>query len=112
LQPSYAIGVDAFVLVYSVTNRKSFELIPVIYEKIVNTVGTEKVPFIIVGNKCELEKQRIVTELEGKQLALKLGSVFLEVSAKRNYQINSIFSEAFEQICLRKPEKNQNCIIC
>jgi GTPase SAR1 family protein len=63
LQPSYGIGVDAFILEYSVTNRKSFELIPIIF-----SLGTEKVPLM-----CELEKQRMVSELEGKQLALKNG---------------------------------------
>ena len=105
---------DAFILVYSVTNRKSFEVIPTIYDKIVNTVGTEKIPFIIVGNKCELDNLRNVSEAEGKELAQKLDAIFLEVSAKRNYQIQLIFEEAFAQIDIAKPgQKNLNsCIIC
>eukprot|EP01080_Neovahlkampfia_damariscottae_P000135 gene135-4381_t len=113
LQPSFGLGMDAFILVYSITNRKSFEVLPTIYEKIINTIGTDTVPFIIVGNKCELDKQRAVSEAEGKKLAQKMDAVFLEVSAKRNYQIQSIFSEAFSQIDIQNPGKKLNsCIIC
>lgn len=59
-QPQYALGVDGYVLVYSITNRQSFDVIRVINDKILSSTGNEHVPRILVGNKCDLMGQRSV----------------------------------------------------
>lgn len=52
------MGIHGYVLVFSVTSRKSFEMIKILNEKILNALGTEKVPRVIVGNKTDLILER------------------------------------------------------
>ena len=50
----HAIGIHGYVLVYSITSRKSFEMIQIVYDKIVDFCGVEDIPCVIVGSKCDL----------------------------------------------------------
>jgi Ras family protein len=60
-----AIGVDGFILVYSVVNRKSFDVVKVINDKILDACGTEKVARVLVGNKLDMKTKREVSTEEG-----------------------------------------------
>ena len=51
----YAVDIHGYVLVYSIDSLKSFEVIQVLYDKIVDMVGNPKVPVVLVGNKKDLE---------------------------------------------------------
>jgi Ras family protein len=61
LNPKYAIGVNGYIIVYSVASRASFEMVPIIRDKILSYSSVEKVPLCIVGNKSDLEVQRCVS---------------------------------------------------
>jgi len=43
-----------------------------------------KLPFVLVGSKCDLEDDRVVTKEEGTEMGETLGCKFLEASAKTN----------------------------
>ena len=60
LNSKHAIGIHGFVLVYSVTSRNSFDMIQIVYDKIINFCGTKGIPCVIVGSKIDLS-QRWVT---------------------------------------------------
>ncbi|WVQ78402.1 hypothetical protein IAT38_000488 [Cryptococcus sp. DSM 104549] len=83
----YAVGVHGYMLVYSITSRQSFEMVPTIYDKILDYAGLEKVPCVIVGQKTDLRDERSVTKEEGEALAKKLGAGFVESSAKDNSNV-------------------------
>ena len=51
----YAVDIHGYVLVYSIDSMKSFEVVQVLYDKIVDLVGNPKVPVVLVGNKKDLE---------------------------------------------------------
>lgn len=51
----YAVDIHGYVLVYSIDSLKSFEIIQILYDKIVDMVGDPKVPVVLVGNKKDLE---------------------------------------------------------
>lgn len=52
---------EAFILVYSVTDRHSFEEAAVLYKLINRTrTGDDVMPVVFVGNKSDLEEQRKV----------------------------------------------------
>ena len=42
---------------------------------------------ILVGNKCDMEEERVVSADRGKQLADQLGLHFFETSAKENINV-------------------------
>lgn len=42
---------------------------------------------ILVGNKCDMEDERVISFERGKQLADQLGVEFFETSAKENVNV-------------------------
>eukprot|EP01080_Neovahlkampfia_damariscottae_P010515 gene10515-3037_t len=97
-QTQYAVGIEGYVLVYSITNRSSFDLIPTLNDKILNITGNDTVPRIIVANKNDLDDQRKVSQEDGMKLAKELKCIFVETSAKSNTNVESIFSKLIEEI--------------
>ena len=47
---------------------------------------------MVVGNKCDLEEQRVVSQAEGEALSKSFGpsSAFMEASAKANIGIDNV----------------------
>ncbi|UYV61051.1 MRAS [Cordylochernes scorpioides] len=83
MRESYMLGGDGFLLVYSVTDRQSFDIIEDLHTQILRVLDRNDVPAILVGNKVDLgPAMRQVQETDGRQLADHLGIPFLETSAK------------------------------
>jgi GTPase KRas protein len=87
---------QAFLLVYSVTDRRSFEEIPKLRDQIFR--GQDKdisaqIPMVMVGNKCDLEGDRQVSFGEGQDLAKSFKIPFMEVSAKTRANVDECFFE-------------------
>ena len=61
LSSNFALRVHGYVLVYSITSESSFEMVKTIYDKILDKTGTNWVPAVLVGNKCDLQGQRCVS---------------------------------------------------
>ncbi len=53
---------------------------------------------ILVGNKCDCIRQRVVSYEEGLELAKDYKIDFIECSAKSDININSIFTTKTEQV--------------
>lgn len=71
---------EAFVLVYGINDRESFIGLEDIKDKIMKMKRDEFAPIVIVGNKCDLEDQRVVTKEEAEDTAKKWGCMFYETS--------------------------------
>ncbi|CAJ0585594.1 unnamed protein product, partial [Mesorhabditis spiculigera] len=84
LFPNSCSYADGFILVYSIDDRRSFEIVQAIYDKIVDNVGDVQLPIVVVGNKTDLKANRVVSREEGQMLANKWNAVFVETSAKEN----------------------------
>ncbi len=63
---------EGFILVYSVTDEKSFENIRKIYGQILSAKAGVKYPMILVANKVDLVRLRKVTEEQGREMAAQL----------------------------------------
>eukprot|EP00911_Craspedida_sp_UC1_P002823 UC1_evm1s2068 len=88
-----------FVLVYSVTARSTFNDLQHLREQILRVKDAEDVPMILVGNKCDLEDDRIVRKDEGHALSIVYNNcAFLETSAKSKINVNEIFFDLVRQI--------------
>jgi len=88
---AYAIDIHGYCLVYSINSLKSFEVVKVIYEKLLDMTGKVHVPIVLVGNKVDLQLERCVTTEEGKHLAEYMKADFVEVSAKDNSAVTDFF---------------------
>uniref|UniRef100_A0A3Q3N127 small monomeric GTPase n=1 Tax=Labrus bergylta TaxID=56723 RepID=A0A3Q3N127_9LABR len=87
---------DAVVLVYSVTDRRSFDLIEQLHQLVVRAGGTNMPPVILLANKSDLLHLRRVDSQQGPLLAGTLGCSFYEVSASEDY---SQVHHAFHRLC-------------
>ncbi|KAK2749174.1 GTP-binding protein [Myotisia sp. PD_48] len=103
LNSKHFIGIHGYMIIYSVASRQSFETVGVIRDKILNHLGAEWVPLVLVGNKSDLEELRQVSQEEGENLAKEFDCAWTEASAKTNANITKAFELAIGQI-----EKSQN----
>nr|CAD7266049.1 unnamed protein product [Timema shepardi] len=58
--------------------------------EILDTAGTDTddVPMVLVGNKCDLEDERVVGKDQGVNLARQFNCAFMETSAKAKINVN------------------------
>lgn len=73
---------DGFLLVYSVTDRQSFENISHFHTQILRVKDRDTYPMLLVANKVDLVHLRKVTEEQGRDLAAQLRISYIETSAK------------------------------
>lgn len=96
---SYTVGVHGYILVYSVTSKKSFEVVKIIHDKLLDQIGAgNKVPLVLVGNKTDLHMQRVIPSETGRKLAGEWSASFVESSAKQNEEVDMIFQRVLQEI--------------
>lgn len=98
---------QGFVLVYSITAQSTFNDLMDLRDQILRVKDTEEVPMILVGNKCDLEDERVVGKDQGLNLARTFNSAFLETSAKAKINVNEVFYDLVRQINRRYPENKK-----
>ena len=84
-------SVDGYILVYSIDDKDSFNSTRMRYERIVKNKGRSNYAMIIVGNKCDLEKNRQVSREEAEKYCAGLGVNFLETSALMKINVKESF---------------------
>lgn len=78
------------MLVYDITNEKSFENIKNWIRNIEEHASTD-VEKMILGNKCDITDRRQVSKEKGEQLAIEYGIKFMETSAKSSINVEDAF---------------------
>ena len=82
---------QGFVLVYSITAQSTFNDLQDLREQILRVKDTDDVPLVLVGNKCDLEDERVVGKDQGMNLARQFNNCsFLESSAKAKINVNEV----------------------
>ncbi|XP_045483348.1 ras-related protein Rab-8A isoform X2 [Harmonia axyridis] len=87
---AYYRGAMGIMLVYDITNEKSFENIKNWIRNIEENASAD-VEKMLLGNKCELEEKRQVSKERGEQLAVEYGIKFIETSAKASIRVEEAF---------------------
>ena len=106
----YVKNGHGFVLVYSITSQATFNDLDEFYDRIVRIKDTElhvslikktftrfirtfsqgQPPLVLVGNKSDLQEERVVHRQVGQELARKWKCTFLETSAKNQLNVNEV----------------------
>jgi len=89
---------DGFLCVYSIILEPSFKSVRNFHDHILRVKDQDKLPFILVGNKADLENERMVTKMDGEKLAKELQCQFMETSAKTRQNVVEMFHEIVRQI--------------
>jgi small GTP-binding protein len=88
---------DGILLLYDISNRSSFESVNKWVESI-REVGEEKISIILIGNKCDLEKERKISKEEGEAKSTEFNLPFFETSCKEGINIKEVFVKISEEI--------------
>uniref|UniRef100_A0A8C4R2I4 RAB10, member RAS oncogene family n=1 Tax=Eptatretus burgeri TaxID=7764 RepID=A0A8C4R2I4_EPTBU len=104
---SYYRGAMGILLVYDITNSKSFENISK-WLRNIDEHASEDVERMLLANKCDMEEKRMVSREKGEQIAREHGIRFYETSAKANVSIEKAFLTLAEDILKKTPCKEQD----
>ena len=94
---AYYRGAMGIVLTYDITDEASFTAIRN-WVKNVESNAAADVNRILVGNKSDMEKQRVVSTERGQALADEFGLKFFETSAKSGAGVEESFRELAWQV--------------
>jgi len=96
---------QGFVLAYSIIAEATFKEIPELRDQIIRVKDSENIPTVLVGNKCDLADQRVITTEQGEALATKFNAKFIEASAKTRINVDEIFHALVRLIVAANPGK-------
>lgn len=92
---------------YSIADQASFDEITVFKEKILRAKEMDKVPMVLIGNKCDLTEEREVSEAQGRELAEEMGCPFMETSAKNKINNEECFFQSVREIIKMDNEEKE-----
>ncbi|CBY33817.1 unnamed protein product [Oikopleura dioica] len=90
LIPSYIRDSNVGIIVYNVTEEKSFSKIDTWIKDVKDQRGEDVIIFL-VGNKTDLEAKRKVDISVAEKKAAEHNVHFIETSAKSGYNVNALF---------------------
>ncbi|CAM9661587.1 ras-related protein Rab-3C-like [Petromyzon marinus] len=100
---AYYRGAMGFILMYDITNEDSFNAVSD-WSTQIKTYSWDNAQVVLVGNKCDMEDDRMVPTEQGRQLAEQLGFEFFETSAKDNINVKQTFERLVDVICEKMSE--------
>lgn len=105
------------VIVYSVVNRSSFRQAEEIVKYLWRENLTKEKAVILVGNKADLARSRVIPSAEGKALAKSIDAKFIETSSGIQHNVDELLVGILKQVsaCLsfsRFLDFFPQCLIC
>lgn len=84
---------EGFLLIFSLNDHSSFDEIPKFQKQILRVKDRDEFPMLMVGNKCDLERQRQVSLEEAQSVSRGLIVPYIECSAKHRINVDQAFHE-------------------
>lgn len=92
-----------FLLVYSVTDENSLQELLALREQVLRIKDSENVPMVLIGNKCDLEEDRVISIDDGMNVSQQWGLVpFYETSAMYKTNVDDAFVDVVRQVMLKE----------
>ena len=94
----YYIGANGILLIFDITNKKSFDKIDFWYNDLIDRIKKDEIIIYLVGNKVDLEENRQITIEEAEKYANDKNIPYFEVSAKSGDGIKKLFDDITNDI--------------
>ncbi|KAI6235016.1 Ras-related protein Ral-a [Aphelenchoides besseyi] len=103
IRDNYYRSGEGFICVFSITDSESFDATNEFREQILRVKNSDTtLPFILVGNKSDLDNERAVSRAQAQQRADSWGVPYIETSAKTRTNVDSVFYDLMRDIKRRK----------
>lgn len=93
MREQYMRSGEGFLLVFSVADHASFDELYKFHKQILRVKDRDEFPMLIVGNKADLDIQRVVSLEEAQALSRQLKVPYIECSAKARMNVDQAFHE-------------------
>ncbi|PSK35551.1 hypothetical protein C7M61_004339 [Candidozyma pseudohaemuli] len=94
-----------FLLVYSVTDENSLTELLALREQVLRIKDLENVPMVLIGNKSDLDDDRVLSIDDGIKVSQQWGLVpFYETSAMYKTNVDEAFIDVVRQIMLKEAQ--------
>ncbi|XP_021696039.1 uncharacterized protein LOC5577804 isoform X2 [Aedes aegypti] len=99
-----------YCVIYSSADRTSFQIAEQVLQILWTTENIAQKAVILVANKADLARSRMVTSDEGKQMATQYDCKFIETSVGINHNVDELLVGLLSQIRLKleNPEKSRD----
>lgn len=104
IRDNYFRSGEGFLCVFSITEDDSFQATQEFREQILRVKNDENIPFLLVGNKSDLQEKRKVGLNEAQARAEQWGVPYVETSAKTKENVDKVFFDLMREIRSRKIE--------
>lgn len=96
-----------FLLVYSVTDENSLKELLALREQVLRIKDSDNVPMVLIGNKCDLKDDRVLSIEDGIKVSQDWGCVpFYETSAMYKTNVDESFIDVVRQIMRKEAAIN------
>ena len=98
---------DIALIVYDITNRKSFEELNNWIYSVKESNINKNVIFGIAANKSDLYEQKVINKKEGEEFAKNNNVLFFETSAKDYDSVENVFLTLSEEYLKKEEERKK-----
>ncbi|XP_069472080.1 ras-related protein Rab-17 [Ambystoma mexicanum] len=101
----YYRGANAAILVYDVTSKETFIRAQLWLRELEREFSAGDITIALIGNKTDLSAERQVTSQEAQIFAEDNSVLFMETSAKDNYNVSEAFLAVAEELLQHEQHK-------
>jgi Ras-related protein Ral-A len=105
IRDNYFRSGEAFLCVYSILDQDSLVATEELREQVLRVKNDDRtIPFLLVGNKTDLELRRVVSQEQAMEQARQWGVPYVETSAKTRQNVDQVFLELMRLIRDRRDQ--------
>jgi len=113
MRDQYVRTGQGYLLVYSVSSAYSLKELNMFRDQILRAKDADKVPMVLVGNKCDLQPtERQVSTADGQQTGKVFGCPFFESSAKMRINVDNAFYQLVREVRKQSEYKEKKAKKC
>nr|XP_022306499.1 ras-related protein Ral-A-like isoform X1 [Crassostrea virginica]XP_022306500.1 ras-related protein Ral-A-like isoform X1 [Crassostrea virginica] len=98
IRDNYFRSGEGFLCLFSITEQESFQATVDFREQILRVKNDDTIPFLLVGNKADLEDKRYVSVDEAQERAKQWNVPYVETSAKTRANVDKCFYDLLRMV--------------